>query len=238
MRMTSLKYGLFFVLPGAAAAWLALGLDGSGRVVAGWFSAALLAVGVAYWVVGPRLFLKRPGGTMHPAAWVGLWPFHLLNGLLFHGYHGLCRRPPYHQILTGLYLGRRLYAREARALGVGAVLDLTCELPENRVMRAGGRYLCLPVLDNTEPTPEQLRRAVDWLAENLAAGSVYVHCAAGYGRSATVLVAYLLSTGVVGSVDEGIAYLRAKRPGVRLNRSQRRVLEPFEEAAGGARVAT
>jgi protein-tyrosine phosphatase len=104
------------------------------------------------------------------------------------------------------------------------VLDLTCEFDENRPMRNGGRYLCLPVLDNTSPTPGQLREAVQWLSEALNAGRVYVHCAAGHGRSATVVIAYLLAVGSVSSVDEGIALLKSHRPGVRLNASQQAVL--------------
>lgn len=223
-----MRYGLMFLV-------LALGSLAAGyqfemrwvQVLFACFALAFLVVAAAYLGLGPRVFLKSSRGRLHPASWLWLWPFYLLNGLLFNAYHRLYRRAAYTEIIPGLYLGRRLGAGEARALGACGVLDLTCELGENRVMRNGGRYLCLPVLDNTCPTMEQLVRGVNWLEEALRAGPVYVHCAAGHGRSATLVVAYLLATGQVCSIDEGVRFLKAKRPGVHVNGCQRTTLLEF-----------
>jgi protein-tyrosine phosphatase len=88
-------------------------------------------------------------------------------------------------------------------------------------------YYCLPVLDNGCPTQAQLCEGAAWLKENLARGPVYVHCAAGHGRSATVVIAYLLSVGTVRTVEEGFALLRSKRPRVYLNPDQRAGLARF-----------
>jgi hypothetical protein len=197
------------------------------RIAMVWLSISLLVVGMAYLWQGPCVFLKTRQGSLHPASFLWLWPFYLLNELIFNSYRRLSGEPAYAEVLPGLYLGRRLWRREIRALGRCDVLDLTCEMSENRSMRKSGRYLCLPVLDNGCPTLEQLCEGVAWLTERLPRGPVYVHCAAGHGRSATMVIAYLLSQYVVGSVEEGIAFLKARRPGVRLNTCQRAILEAF-----------
>lgn len=69
---------------------------------------------------------------------------------------------------------------------------------------------------------------MEWLSEAVGSGPVYVHCALGHGRSACVVVAYLLSTGAVGTVAEGIRLLKSLRPGVRLHPPQLQRLRRFE----------
>ncbi|GMV97962.1 MAG: hypothetical protein AMXMBFR83_23150 [Phycisphaerae bacterium] len=197
------------------------------RLVLIWSAAAMIAVGGGYLLASPRPFLKSPAGRRHPLSRLLLWPFDLLNVGIFRAYHRLCRRPAYDEVVPGLFLGRRLSNREAKALLPCAVLDLTCEYDENRPMRTSTRYRCLPVLDNTAPTPAQLGAAVEWLSEATSRGRVFVHCAAGHGRSAAVVLAYLLARGTVNSVADGLAFLKRRRPGVRLNAGQRAALETF-----------
>lgn len=192
-----------------------------------WLAFSLALMGAAYLGAGPRVLMKRRRGTLHPASWLLLGPFHLLNALVFNVYHHLLPEPAWAEILPGLHLGRRLWAREARALGAARVLDMTAEFSEPRCLREREGYYCLPVLDNGCPSPEQLRAGVVWIAENLPRGGAYVHCAAGHGRSATVVVAYLLTIGRVRSVEEGTALLKSKRPRVYLNHDQRQGLAPF-----------
>ena len=80
-----------------------------------------------------------------------------------------------------LWIGRRLSdgeATEAVRQGVAAVLDLTAEFSEAKPFREV-QYLNVPILDLTAPMPEQLKRCLDFIAEN-AAGIVYIHCKIGY----------------------------------------------------------
>jgi hypothetical protein len=205
----------------AAAPWWAL------RAAMIWLAFSLTLMAAAYLGAGPAVLMKRRRGTLHPLSWLLLGPFHLLNALVFNIYHRLSSEPAWAEILPGLYLGRRLWQRDARRLGEARVLDMTGEFTEPRCIRKREGYCCLPVLDNGCPAPAQIRAGVAWLMENHARGRVYVHCAAGHGRSATVVVAYLLTIGRVRSVEEGVALLRSKRPRVYLNRDQRAGLLPF-----------
>lgn len=65
-------------------------------------------------------------------------------------------------------------------------------------------YLC-PAAPNTE----QIQEGVDWAQEQLAAGnSVYIHCAHGHGRSATVLACLLIAQGRASIAEEAVEIMR------------------------------
>ena len=107
-----------------------------------------------------------------------------------------------------------------------AVLDLTCEFSESRYF-ARMPYLCLPTVDHTAPTQTALRAGVDFITANCRERKVYVHCALGHGRSATVVAAWLLADNPRLMVEAAIKQLQAIRPGVRLNSEQRESLVNF-----------
>ena len=107
-----------------------------------------------------------------------------------------------------------------------AVVDLCAELPAASAAQACGRYLALPVLDGCAPAPEQLSRGVRWIDDALEHGPVFVHCALGHGRSATLIVAWKLAHGVPG-LPAAEAELRQLRPGVSLRPAQRAAVEAW-----------
>lgn len=62
---------------------------------------------------------------------------------------------------------------------------------------------------HTAPNTEQIQEGVDWAQVQLAAGTpVYIHCAHGHGRSATVLAALLSAQGRASTAEEAVEIMR------------------------------
>ena len=230
----SKKYAITFLILAAAlaamgvAAWGTIGL---GVIAFGYTAFSCLWLAVAYVKGGVGLLGKSRDGRLQPSSWLLFAPYHVLNRISLWLYRRTSREPALVQVVPNLYFGRRLSCRESCELPpqrwIG-VLDLAGEFSEVDRLREVERYRSLPVLDGTALAEELLREAVVWLREVVPVGPVYVHCALGHGRSATVVVAYLLSTGVVGTALEGERRLRSLRAGVRLNSEQVRQLRVFE----------
>ena len=95
-----------------------------------------------------------------------------------------------------------------------------------RLARLGLTEVHLPVPDFTAPTADQLVRGVHAINRGLLAGKrVAVHCAAGLGRTGTLLACYLVSTGL--DPETAIARIRAVRPGSVETAEQQAAIKAF-----------
>lgn len=221
----------FFAGLAAAAAWRAARGPTWPWALLLWPGLSGLLLAAAYAAGAPGLAGKRPDGRLAAWSWLLLLPYHALSWTSLLLGRALGGEAPCHEVAPGVWLGGRLLGREVAALdGVRAVLDLTCELPEHPALRARG-YRCLPVLDALPPPPPLLREAVAWLEARRVEGPVYVHCALGHGRSATVVAAWLVATGRAPDAAAATTALRRVRPGVRLGAHQRVAIDALRGAA-------
>jgi hypothetical protein len=194
-------------------------------------SVSFLGVGLSYVFRSPKLFLKTRRGSLSPFSFVFFWPYHFMNFLSLAAFRFFSTKPAFHEILPGLFLGCRLFPSDQLKmanLNIQSVLDLTCEFGEVEFLRGQSAYLCIPLLDTTAPTIADLETGIKFIQSHLPEGSVYVHCALGHGRSATFVVAYLLTARISTNPDEAIKFLQSKRSGVKLHSEQMAVIKQLK----------
>ncbi|HTL27749.1 MAG TPA: phosphatase PAP2/dual specificity phosphatase family protein [Tepidisphaeraceae bacterium] len=195
-----------------------------------WPGFAMAMVSLAYLGWGVQVFHKRHGRVPITTR-VLLGPYYIGAALLWLWFRS---REPWQEVAPNVLIGRWVDRAETQRLleqGVSAVLDLSAEYPTPRGL-LHLPYLNIQILDMTPPTVEQLQSATAFITRHVTSGKVFVYCAMGYTRSATVAAAYLLSSDAALTVDEALASIRRVRPGIVIRRANLNALENFADALG------
>lgn len=220
-----MKHGVLFLVLGltlCATPWL---YGGGWTWVLLWLGVNMLLLSLAYVRGDTGIFGKRPDGTLAASRVAIFLPYLLFTWAVWH----LCRllpEPAVQRINDKLSIGRRLLPGELPA-GVDVILDLTAEFAEPAAVRQAARYVSLPTLDATAPTPAALIAAIASLQPD---EHVFIHCAQGHGRTAMAAIALLLHRGETANVADGLRLLKAVRPGVALAPGQWQCLEQCANA--------
>jgi hypothetical protein len=204
------------------------------RAFGAWCALTAAWIAAAYAFAGPRALGKRADGSVAPWAAVLLAPYVLANKLVLRLVRLRGRRKShFHEVLPGVFLGPRPVDADKKSFedaGIRAVLDLTCEFDEPAFARRLPAYTVIPLLDSTAPSAEELAAAVRWCREQSEHGGVYIHCAAGRGRSATVVAALGIDLGHARDAEEAVALVRSRRPTIAPNGAQLAALRAWTSA--------
>lgn len=211
---------LFGSLALASLAW-AVKLGGLALALL-WPATACGLVSLAYALNRPSMVGKRADGTV--PWWLTLLYLPVLLALWgrWHALRAMKLEEPWVRVAPGLWLGRRPLAGELPP-EVELAVDLTVEWHRAAGLEAlpHRRLVCLDGMPF--PSLSALRSLVDELSDEPR--QLYVHCAAGHGRSALVVVALMIRRGLADSPEDAEAQLKALRPRVHITRGQRRQLD-------------
>jgi protein-tyrosine phosphatase len=110
---------------------------------------------------------------------------------------------------------------------VGAVVDIRSERQDDLafMQNHGIHHLKLSVPDMVVPPPEIINEGVEFMRAEIENGrKVYVHCAKGRGRSATLVAGYLMRYEGM-SFEEARDFMKSKRRLVKLEHRHAQVLK-------------
>jgi atypical dual specificity phosphatase len=115
-----------------------------------------------------------------------------------------------------------------RKQGVKSIITMTERgLPDSWV--EGLEYLHIPTEDLSAPDIDKIDAAVDFINERIKnEDPVMVHCAAGIGRTGTILASYLIKYQNLTAKD-AIAKIRQERPGSIQSESQEIAVTFYEK---------
>jgi len=224
-----MKYGSAFAILAMLIAIYAV-REGGWYFVLLWPALSFALVSIAYFGVGVFIFGKQPSGTLSIGRSILLAPFLVYLNFVWHAVRFFSREAAFNQLTDYVFIGRRLLSHE-RASNFDHIVDLTCEFNEPRALRKSG-YISLPTLDGHYADKETLLQSVARIAE--LDGTVYIHCAQGHGRTATLAIAYLIQQGISETIDDAVNYVLERRPDAHLGRAQRTMLESIYGAGNKA----
>lgn len=216
-------YAFAFAFFALALAWAAVEHSGPAYLLL-WPAVSFLAVAAGYAMLGSAIFGKRPNGTRSRWATLLLLPYLAFSWSTWSLRRCIVRDACASRIADGIWLGRRPYLHELPE-EVRCIVDLTCEFTAAGGITSDRSYICLPTLDTCTPSPDLLLATVQQVAT--CPGGIYIHCAAGHGRSAMFTAALLIARGLASDPDSAIALIRTARPAIHLSPAQCRLLQQF-----------
>jgi len=151
-----------------------------------------------------------------------LGPYLLLLAGVWHIARVLSREPPYNTLVPGILVGRRPFPTELPSK-VRSVVDLTAEFPAQ--WPSSITYLNVQVLDASAVCGAELLKATREVAA--LPRPVFIHCAQGHGRTATLAAALLLLDGHVDTPQDAQNAVSQARPLAVPNGNQCAALEAF-----------
>ena len=169
-----------------------------------WVSVSLLMVAFAYLTGNAAVFQKQADGRLSAAATILLLPY--LVGVRLNMAYWLRGKAKTAQVRDDVWIG----SISGISDDLPAILDVCAEYPRPRYR---GAYRALPLLDMVAPSENDLMQAAS-LLETLRRqhGKVLTCCALGYGRSAAVVLTWLLVYGGCRDLAQATAELKQARP--------------------------
>jgi len=169
-----------------------------------WVSVSLSVVAFAYLTGNAAVFQKQADGSLSAAATILLLPY--LAGVRLNMAYWLRGKAKTVRVRDDVLIG----SVSGISDDLPAVLDVCAEYP---CPRYHGAYSTLPLLDMVAPSENDLMQAAS-LLETLRRqhGKVLTCCALGYGRSAAVVLTWLLVYGGCRDLAQATAELKQARP--------------------------
>lgn len=137
----------------------------------------------------------------------------------------------YSEITPQLYLGGQYYARaleNLQKIGITAIVSMRERSIEELLGFEHINKLHLPTRDLGAPSIENLKKGIAFIQRELdEGGKVYIHCHLGEGRGPSMVIAYLMSSGML--YEDAFNLVKSIRPFIRPTKPQVERLKELEQ---------
>jgi protein-tyrosine phosphatase len=188
-----------------------------------WIGISLSIIGLGYLGLGAIIFQKKEDGKFSFASKVLHFPYQMLSKLIRHYFFKTYQLPQ--KITEKLYLGSYKMSKTTHC---EAIFDLCSEY--QRTNFEVKNYESFPLMDLVTPTQVELELVVkklDCLIQNNP--TVFVHCALGLSRSATVVFAWLLFSKKYATISAVFAFFESQNYQVHLSEKHITLLENYHQ---------
>jgi len=122
----------------------------------------------------------------------------LLTRIIWHIQRLISQEDCGNEIAPGIWILRRAFVNELPN-NISLIIALTAEFSEPPNAISGKTYICIPTLDTSVPPERVFQKLIHTICS--WNGNVYIHCALGHGRSASVAAGVLLAKGLVDNFN-------------------------------------
>jgi len=134
------------------------------------------------------------------------------------------------KITKEIYLGGQYNEaglKRLKEMGITSIVNMRRKSLKDAAEKAGINYLHLPTPDRQAPTMAHLEEGVMFMDRVIKSkGKVYVHCMSGEGRGPSMVIAYLIKTGL--TLDDALLQVQKIRSFARPTKPQMKRLKQFE----------
>lgn len=188
-----------------------------------WIGFSLIFIGLGYLGLGAIVFQKTKNGSFTFASNILFFPYRWISRLVRNIFFKTYQSPL--KITDKLYLGAFWMTKSSN---FDAVFDVCSEY--KRAQNKIQNYISQPLIDLVIPTKEELNIAVENLDSMIQNNNtVFIHCALGMSRSTTIVVAWLMFTDTIKTVNEGLDFFNKNNYPFCLSDKHKNLLEIYSQ---------
>lgn len=145
----------------------------------------------------------------------------------------------YSEITPQLYLGGQYYSqalKNIQKIGITGIISMRERSIKELEGFEGIKKLHLSTKDLNAPSLENLQKGIQFIKKEIeTGGKIYVHCHLGEGRGPSMVIAYLMSTGLL--YEDAFTLVKSVRPFIRPTKPQIERLKELEKLQQQQRIA-
>ena len=189
-----------------------------------WLSFSLLFLAIVYLFNEPEWLGKKQNGKIKVINLLLYLPCAIISYIVWHLQRIISQENPIDEIVENkIWCGRRILGSEFPNY-IDTVIDLTSEFHEPGSIVEKINYISIPLLDGIQPDNKIIEK-LKQLSPSLLNKRIFIHCAQGHGRTATVTVFIMKYLNLIDNLETGLKMILELRHRAKVSNEQLRFIK-------------